>query len=740
MPHVRRWVAGLLLSALVPSWSPAQTAPDPLAALESTTAAAEAALREGELQIAESRYRSALMMGWLLVGGLDGAEGRVGDARRAFERASVATVQPREALQTLALVHLLEGDPAMAINILTKLVARAPKDVTSRRLLAQALASAGQTGEAVQELEEAHAIAPDDPELQFALASGYLRVKKPDEAAGLFAQIAKARPIAPTWVLIGRTYRDAGQYVRARDALRRAITMDPKVRRAHYYLGTVALLEEGIVRLDEAIREFQQELALAPGDPIATLRLGMALVLAQRPAEALPYLEQAVAFEPPIADAWHYRGRALLALDRPADAAVSLQRALDLSGGKPRTETQLGTVRNIHYQLGQALRASGNPQEATAHFEAAERASGRVADVARDDLAKYLADAPDPEAVNARPPLDVVFPYVSLPVNRRAELKRGATMALVRAYFNLGVMHVQAQRFARGAESFEQAAALDPRFPQVQFSLGVAHFNAQQYQKAVPALEQAVADRPDAADVRRMLSLAYLNAGVYAKAAELLRNDPGRDSDPSLQYAFGVALARSNRPQDAGIVFSQLLEQYPDMPEANVALGQANAAEGDYDQAVQHFQKAIAAKPDVAEAHAALGYIYLTQGRLDEAGAELRAELASHPSDQKARHTLATVLDLQGKPDEALTLLRTVLRAQPEFADARYLLGKILLAQGAAEDAVVHLEAAARLAPDDANIHYQLGQAYQRLGQTERAQQEFETFRVLKDKRDGRVK
>ena len=35
-------VAGLLIGAFVPSWSPAQTAPDPLSALESTMAAAAA--------------------------------------------------------------------------------------------------------------------------------------------------------------------------------------------------------------------------------------------------------------------------------------------------------------------------------------------------------------------------------------------------------------------------------------------------------------------------------------------------------------------------------------------------------------------------------------------------------------------------------------------------------------------------------------------------------------------------
>ena len=53
--------------------------------------------------------------------------------------------------------------------------------------------------------------------------------------------------------------------------------------------------------------------------------------------------------------------------------------------------------------------------------------------------------------------------------------------ALARAYLNLGVMQAQAERFARAAEMFEKAAAVDPDFPQVQSSLGVAYFNARQF-------------------------------------------------------------------------------------------------------------------------------------------------------------------------------------------------------------------------------------------------------------------
>jgi Flp pilus assembly protein TadD len=166
-------------------------------------------------------------------------------------------------------------------------------------------------------------------------------------------------------------------------------------------------------------------------------------------------------------------------------------------------------------------------------------------------------------------------------------------------------------------------------------------------------------------------------------------------------------------------------------------LGQAYAAQGDYNAAITSFRRAIDLKSDVADANAALGAIYLKQGRLEASAEALRAELASHPQDVKARYTPATVLDLDGHTGEALKELGSIVAAKPAYAEARYLLGKTMLARGSPSDALAHLEMAARLSPDDPIVHYQLGLAYQRLGRADLAAREFEMFQRPKDKRRG---
>ena len=352
----RRQCLGCLVVALASAtWSSAQTV-DPLAGLQAASDAAEAALRDGELQIADSRYREALREGWLVIGGLDGAERRWADAATAFEHAASATVHPREGLMSLALVHMQTGRAPEAVQILTRLVARDKSDIASRRLLAQALAASGQQAEAVQELEEAAATAPGDDELKFVLASGYLQMKKLEAADRLFGELARNRPIPQTHVLIGRTYRDSGEYDRARQALRKALEMDPRTTRAHYYLGTTALLQDGVLRVEEAIDEFRQELRLAPADPVTNLRLGIALMEARRPEDALGPLQIATASASAPSDAWFYFGRCLLALDRAPDAVTSLRRALQLAQDTTAGEQRIGSIEN---QLGLALRKTG---------------------------------------------------------------------------------------------------------------------------------------------------------------------------------------------------------------------------------------------------------------------------------------------------------------------------------------------------------------------------------------------
>jgi len=70
--------------------------------------------------------------------------------------------------------------------------------------------------------------------------------------------------------------------------------------------------------------------------------------------------------------------------------------------------------------------------------------------------------------------------------------------------------------------------------------------------------------------------------------------------------------------------------------------------------------------------------------------------------------------------------------ADPQNSDASYDLGKALLLEGDAESALPALRHASELKPADPSVHYQLARALGKMGRKEEAQQEFQTFAVLK--------
>ena len=98
--------------------------------------------------------------------------GRRSSARRRRQ----SRTAPRSSLWQSSSCRWARGTPH--VELLTQMASAAPRDVQLRLTLAEALVATGKPAQAVQELDEAQGIAPADPELLFALASGYLRVKK----------------------------------------------------------------------------------------------------------------------------------------------------------------------------------------------------------------------------------------------------------------------------------------------------------------------------------------------------------------------------------------------------------------------------------------------------------------------------------------------------------------------------------------------------------------------------------
>src|SRR5690349_15236952 len=106
--------------------------------------------------------------------------------------------------------------------------------------------------------------------------------------------------------------------------------------------------------------------------------------------------------------------------------------------------------------------------------------------------------------------------------------------------------------------------------------------------------------------------------------------------DARARFLKGVILAEQNKNAEAITVFTDLSEEYPELPEPYNNLAVLYANQGDYDKARKALEMAIRTHPSYAVAHENLGDIYATLAsqaydkalKLDNNNATARKKLA----------------------------------------------------------------------------------------------------------------
>jgi len=219
------------------------------------------------------------------------------------------------------------------------------------------------------------------------------------------------------------------------------------------------------------------------------------------------------------------------------------------------------------------------------------------------------------------------------------------------------------------------------------------------------------------------LSLSALvragSAGVAGQPRELPELPEVRPDSfpPSIRDKLRAAYAAALRdPEDAAVNgnLGMLLHAYePSDPRAEICYRRA----GLFDP--NSFQWAYY-----------LGLVQGARGNYLEAIATLREALRLDPDYLPAQLKLGEWLLVSGSSKEAQALLEGVVRRFPDSAQALYVLGRARTANDDEAGAIEAFRRACDLFPYFGPAHYALGLAYRRLGQADRAQEEFARFRA----------
>ena len=152
---------------------------------------------------------------------------------------------------------------------------------------------------------------------------------------------------------------------------------------------------------------------------------------------------------------------------------------------------------------------------------------------------------------------------------------------------------------------------------------------------ATPVLAQS----DDLQEAQQLLKQGQVDRALE-RVDQFLKNKP---KDARGRFLRGILLTEQNKPQEAIKVFTDLTQDYPELPEPYNNLAVLHASQGQYDKARAALEMAIRTHPSYATAHENLGDVYARLAAQSYGkAAQLDAANTSAPVKLKAVNTLLT--------------------------------------------------------------------------------------------------
>jgi tetratricopeptide (TPR) repeat protein len=299
-------------------------------------------------------------------------------------------------------------------------------------------------------------------------------------------------------------------------------------------------------------------------------------------------------------------------------------------------------------------------------------------------------------------------------------------------WWYLGAIFYEKDLYAQGRDAFINLVALEPNRGPAWGLLGLCEFQTGNYERAVTALQRSRSIGFDGNQelesvVRYHTALLYLKFGQFEIGYEILREFLRiGNNGPKIVQAFGITILRM-----------QLLpNEIPAEKNEQVMLaGQAglSMAARHLDEARQAFAQLLEQYPNDPNAHYSFGVFQLAQDA-DAALKEFRRTLELKPDHQPAMVQMAFEYLKRDQYNDALPLAERAVQLAPKMYPARNVLGRVLLELGQVDRAVKELEEGVRIAPSSPEMHFALARAYTRAGRKQDAERERETFKKLQEK------
>ncbi|MGD0674171.1 MAG: tetratricopeptide repeat protein [Polyangiaceae bacterium] len=315
-----------------------------------------------------------------------------------------------------------------------------------------------------------------------------------------------------------------------------------------------------------------------------------------------------------------------------------------------------------------------------------------------------------------------------------------------------GRLFLNEGRYAEALARFDTATKLAPSSPTTIANDAEAKIALERLEDAKQQLVLARAKFPKNPAILLVLAAVEQHLGNVDAADAALR-EAIADVDPTRAEAVRPFVALSElqssrgRLADARATLDDARKKLPASPALDLAFGEVNELQGDYDGAIGHYKSAVAKDDMNVPAHFRLavalrrvrrfeearleldrvaavdrdypglqlerGLLFEDAGDVEKAIEQFKSALAQAPDDPDLQLRVGSAYVAIGRPDDALPMLRKVLDKRPTSAEANHYLGRALMQQGGPveADALRYLKRAAELDPNRAEFHVYLARA-----------------------------
>jgi superkiller protein 3 len=501
---------------------------------------------------------------------------------------------------------------------------------------------------------------------------------------------------------IGELFQKKGNYSLAKELYLKAIDIDATLSEPHHNLGQIYLYED---RFNGAVDELQKARKLSPDDARIRHRLGMAKAGLAKPQEALKEYDEAIALDPEYTPAYLEKGKLLYSLHRYAEATATCRAAL-AKAPKIEVSTVAKEVRGpglldkvlptgqeeeapktyrqeAAFDLALCLKAQGQFREALAVLVQSENAPVAQSDVQMLKARLLDATGDSAGAITTLQTLRTAFPNM-------AEIPK-----------RLAKLYQKTNQLDLASKTRLEAAELDHSDRELQEEAARYAEQKKDSARAIAIYERLVRVDPDNMKYRRLLAKAFDQTGILRSAALAYQEIVNRDGDD---------MATRRR---LGILYAEL--------------------PGFAGRAQLQFKVVLEKNPQDAEVHRKLGELLLSSPTTyGEAELHIQASLRANPNDAQAYQNLATLQGGQQRFEDAVTNYRKALQLDPKLSVAQINLAKVLLTLKRNEEALVPLKAYLAAHADDEDAHRLLAEDYRDLGRKEDAVKEYEAIDALK--------